>query len=176
MTILAFGASTSSTSINQQFAQFTAGAIADEFNAISLRDFACPIYSSDEEATNGIPYSVQQLHGLISEADVLVISFAEHNGSYTAAYKNLFDWMSRHQQKVFADKRVILLATSPGPGGAKNVLKLAETSMPFFGASVLGSFSLPNFYQSFSSKSLTLIDEEHAQRFAAFIAEVSNSL
>ncbi|WP_298632741.1 NAD(P)H-dependent oxidoreductase [uncultured Umboniibacter sp.] len=176
MTILAFGASTSSTSINQQFAQFAAGAIADEFNAISLRDFESPIYSSDEEATNGIPDSALQLHGLISEADVLVISFAEHNGTYTAAFKNLFDWMSRHQQKVFADKRVILLATSPGPGGAKNVLNQAETSMPFFGASVLGSFSLPNFNQTFSTESLMLIDKDQVQRFEAFKTEIISKL
>jgi NAD(P)H-dependent FMN reductase len=176
MTFLVFGASTSSTSINQQFAEFTASAIADSYNVISLRDFECPIYSSDEEAANGIPDSAQHLHGLISEADVLVISFAEHNGSYPAAYKNLFDWMSRFQQKVFADKRVILLATSPGPGGAKNVLKQAETSMPFFGATVLGSFSLPSFHQSFSPESLALIDKDQAQRFEEFKVEMMSKL
>ncbi|RMA82493.1 NADPH-dependent FMN reductase [Umboniibacter marinipuniceus] len=176
MKILAFGASSSSTSINQQFACFTASAIADSFTAVSLKDFDCPLYSADEEAANGIPENALQFLGLINEADLLIISFAEHNGSYTAAYKNLFDWMSRHQQKVFSEKRVVLLATSPGPGGAQNVLKQAEASMPFFGASVLASFSLPSFYTSFSAEAFKLVTDEHFQRFDVFTTSVIEQL
>ncbi|WP_275041411.1 NAD(P)H-dependent oxidoreductase [Pseudoalteromonas piscicida] len=36
----------------------------------------------------------------IGDADVIVVSFAEHNGTYSATYKNEFDWRSRIDKKV----------------------------------------------------------------------------
>ncbi|MCZ8498002.1 hypothetical protein O9929_05665 [Vibrio lentus] len=41
------------------------------------------------------------------------------NGSYIAAFKNVFDWASRIDMKVLPlRKLVVMLAASPGPGGA----------------------------------------------------------
>ena len=50
----------------------------------------------------------------LKSANALVISFAEHNGSYSAAYKNLFDWASRINTKVFQNKPTIFLASYQG--------------------------------------------------------------
>ena len=76
------------------------------------------VISEDREAELGKPELAQQFFDKLGRGDAIMISFAEHNGSYTAAYKNLFDWTSRIDQKVFQNKPMILLATSPGPGGA----------------------------------------------------------
>jgi chromate reductase len=77
---------------------------------------------------------------------VIVVSFAEHNGSYSAAYKNIFDWASRIEKAVYQNKPIAVLSTSPGPGGASSVLAQAVNSMPFFKGRVIGSLSVPSFY------------------------------
>lgn len=54
MKILAFGASTSSESINRQLANFAASQIPDaQITDQDLRSFDLPMYSSDEEQANG---------------------------------------------------------------------------------------------------------------------------
>ena len=81
--------------------------------------------------------------------DALVISYAEHNGNYTVAYKNLFDWASRKTQEVYQGKPIIMLSTSPGAGGAKSVLSLAVESAQFFAGKVKASLSVPEFFRNF---------------------------
>lgn len=160
MNVLAFGASNSKTSINKQLASYAASLVEDaEVTTLDLNDFELPMYSTDVEADIGQPQAAKDFLARIQAADLLVISFAEHNGSYTAAYKNLFDWTSRIQQKVFDGKRAVLLATSPGPGGAQTVLAAATGSMPFFGAEVVGSLSVPSFYDNFDGEALVLTEE-----------------
>lgn len=86
----------------------------------------------------------------IDESDLLIISLAEHNGSYSVAFKNIFDWISRIQdRKVFGNKPLLLLATSPGARGGATVLEIAKNSMPYFGGNVVATFSLPEFYENF---------------------------
>lgn len=81
----------------------------------------------------------------------MIISFAEHNGSYSAAYKNLFDWASRIDQKVFQDKPTVFLATSPGPGDAGSVLASAKGPDRFFGVDLKGAVSVVNFHDIFDA-------------------------
>jgi NAD(P)H-dependent FMN reductase len=85
----------------------------------------------------------------VAASDALMISFAEHNGSYSAAYKNLFDWSSRMGKQVFQDKPMVLLSTSPGALGGASVLAAATGSAPFFAGHVKASLAIPNFYENF---------------------------
>ena len=150
MKIVAFGASTSSTSINKMLVTYAASLVpAAQTSILDLNDFAMPLFSQDSEQAIGQHPSAQDFYHTIGAADVLIISFAEHNGSYTAAYKNIFDWTSRIDMKVFQNKPAIYLSTSPGPGGAKNVLGSALASATHFGADVIGSMSVPSFYDNF---------------------------
>ncbi|MEM7119425.1 MAG: NADPH-dependent FMN reductase, partial [Chloroflexota bacterium] len=66
-----------------------------------------------------------------------------------AAYKNLFDWTSRINPKVYQSKPAVLLSSSPGPGGGRNVLGLAKGSAPHFAMDVKASFSVSRFYDNF---------------------------
>ena len=54
--------------------------------------------------------------------------------------------------KVFQDKSMLLLATSPGPRGGSTVLDIAKNRFPFQGGIVKGSFSLPSFGDNFDSE------------------------
>ena len=91
----------------------------------------------------------QEFYAKIGSADLIVLSFAEHNGNYSTAFKNLLDWMSRINAKTFQEKEMLLLATSPGARGGSSVLDIATKRFPFQGGIVKGSFSLPSFYENF---------------------------
>lgn len=161
MKVLAFAASNSKYSINKRLVEYAAGTLESvDVRMIDLNDFEMPLYSIDRENEHGIPEQASKFRQLIGDADALIISFAEHNGSYTAAFKNLFDWTSRIDQKVYQDKPMILLATSPGKGGARNVLALAESAAPHFAGQVRASFSLPNFFKNFDSEVGAIKDSE----------------
>ncbi len=174
--ILAFGASNSRNSINKQLVTYAAGQLTDvEVLLLDLNDFELPIYSIDREKESGIPELAHQFKQHILDADGILISFAEHNGAYTAAFKNVMDWASRLEGNIWEDKPMLLLATSPGGRGGKGVLNLAFTSFSFQNKKVSGSFSLPRFQQNFSPQEgildPTLATELKAQ-LAAFTALV----
>lgn len=153
MKILAFGASNSRNSINKKLADLTATLIPNaEVEVLDLSTLELPIFSEDLEKEIGQPKAAIEFFERISSSDGIIISFAEHNGTYTAVYKNLFDWTSRIDQLVFQNKPVIYLATSPGPGGAGSVLKSAKESAKFFGVDLKAAVSIPSFYDVFDVK------------------------
>ncbi len=149
--ILAIGASNSSESINRQFSSWAANQVENaDIEVLDLNDFEMPIYSKDRENESGVPNKAKAFKSKIAEADGIIISFAEYNGSYTSAYKNIIDWVSRIEKGIWANKPLLLLSTSPGGRGGLSVLTAAKSSIPHQGAQVVGSFSLPSFYQNFS--------------------------
>lgn len=151
MKLLSIGASSSSTSINQQLADFAASQIPEaEITSFKLHGLDLPIYSEDEEKANGIPNEAKQFIHVIEEHDGIVLSLAEHNGSYTAAFKNLYDWASRIEPKVWQEKPMLLLSSSPGGRGGATVIQLAAETFSRMGANITSTFSLPHFYDHFS--------------------------
>ena len=173
MKVLALAASNSSTSINKQLAVYAAGLVPNaEVEVLDLNDFEMPIFSEDKEKELGQPELAQRFFQKLGDADVIVISYAEHNGSYSAAFKNVFDWTSRIDMKVYQGKPVIMLATSPGPGGASSVLATATGSAPYFAAEVKGSLSIPSFYDNFDMEKGELKNEALAEKLKAIITEL----
>jgi len=120
-----------------------------------------PIYSPEREAV-GIPRQAHKFFNKIGGADGLIVSFAEYNGSYSAAFKNVFDWASRIDMKVYQDKPMVMLSTSPGKGGGQNVLKTAVTAAPFFGGIVAGNMSVGPFGEKFDQETDRLVSNEDA--------------
>ncbi len=173
MKVLALAASSSSTSINKQLATYAAGLVANaEVEVLDLNDFEMPIFSEDKEKELGHPELAKRFFQKIGEADAIVISYAEHNGSYAAAFKNVFDWASRIDMKVYQGKPVVMLATSPGPGGAATVLAAATGSAPYFAAEVKGSLSVPSFYDNFDMEKGELRNENLISQLKAIVAEL----
>lgn len=180
MKILSFGASTSSTSINRQLARYAAGLtqkqlVNAEVTDFDLRDLELPMFSEDEEKENGSPADAQRFLNLIGEHDAIVLSLAEHNGSYTAAFKNIYDWASRIEQKVWQDKPMLLLSTSPGGRGGATVLEAGKATFPRMGADLIASFSLPSFYDHFSPDGISdaALTSELESAIEAFAQKIS---
>ena len=71
--------------------------------------------------------------------------------------------MSRIDGKVYQNKPMVILATSPGPGGAANVLAAATTSAPHFSADLKASLSVPSFYENFDVSANELTNPEIKQ-------------
>ncbi len=154
--IIAFGGSNSSKSINKTLAIYAASKVSDtSISMIDLNDFKLPLYSIDLEEALGIPEAVHRFNRMIESADGLVISLAEHNGTYTSVFKNLIDWLSRVDMKVWKGKPMLLMATSPGSRGGENVLTAAKSYFPFIEGNIVADFSLPSFYENFSNAGIT---------------------
>ena len=151
--IIAFGASSSKSSINKQLATYTANQFQNAtVEILDLNDYEMPVFSVDKQAENGIHPLAQEFYAKIGSADLIVISFAEHNGNFSSAFKNILDWSSRINAKTFQEKPMLLLATSPGARGGSSVLDIATKRFPFQGGIVKGSFSLPSFNDNFDAE------------------------
>ncbi len=165
MKILTFAATNSRKSINKHLVKLAASKLPHaEIDYVEINDFDLPIYSIDLEEEYGIPNSAHAFMKRIKQTDAILISFAEHNGNFTVAFKNLFDWLSRVDINVYQGKQVIMLSTSPGAGGGKTVLKLAETAAPFFDGKVVGSLSIPSFYENFDVDNNQLTNSELTEK------------
>ncbi|RMF27293.1 MAG: NADPH-dependent oxidoreductase [Bacteroidetes bacterium] len=174
--VLAFGASSSSRSINRQLAQYAAGLLPNvEVRFLDLRDYELPLFSIDREEAEGIPEKARRFKEAIAEADGVLISLAEHNGSYTAVFKNLIDWASRLPGSLWQDKPLLLLATSPGKRGARSVLEQAATRFPHMGGRVVARFSLPSFEQNFHPET-GIAEPGLRQDFEAALSEFVQAL
>lgn len=153
MNLLSIGGSNSKTSINRLFANYTASLLQKEFNSIDISTLDLPLFSVDLEAQIGTPTLILELSKQIDASDLIVISLAENNGSYNVGFKNMMDWLSRiKDRKTWGDKKMLLLSTSPGVRGGMTVLEQAKGYFPFMGAQLVGTFSLPKFYENFDSE------------------------
>ena len=173
--IIALGGSNSKESINKRLAVYTANKIENsEVIVLDLNDFDLPLYGIDLENENGIPKDAQRLIDTVASSDGVVISLAEHNGSYSAVFKNALDWMSRINQKLWGEKPMLLMATSPGSRGGQTVLASASSSFPHLGAKLIASYSLPSFNNNFSENGIK--DEELNNTLNEKIALFQNAL
>ena len=173
MKILAFAASNSRKSINKDLINYAAALLGrHEVEILNINDYEMPIYSIDLEEAHGIPGAASRFLRKIADSDALVISYAEHNGNYTVAYKNLFDWASRQNPKVYQGKPIVMLSTSPGPSGAKSVLALASQSAHFFNGHVLASLPIPSFYENFDQDNCELRNSELVSKLEAALATI----
>lgn len=150
--ILAFGASSSKESINKKFAAYAARLLEGvEVEILDLNNFEMPIYSIDKEKEmSGVHQLAKDFKHKIDHSDGIVISFAEHNGNVSAAFKNIYDWVSRLDAKVWSNKPMLVLATSPGGRGGKNVLDIVVPGIKRQNESAVFVFSLPSFYDNFN--------------------------
>lgn len=157
--IIAFSGSNSSQSIHQAFIHYAVGLIdceEIEIEVLDLRDFDAPIYGIDLEQRSGIPNQIQKLKDKLDSAHAYIIASPEYNGMMPAFFKNIIDWLSRIDQKIFNNKDVVLLSASPGAnGGATNLSHLASV-MPHWGGRLVGKLSVGSFNQFLDHGKLTL--------------------
>lgn len=149
--VFVIGGSNSKNSINKKFAVAAANKLVSaEAVVIDLNDYVMPLYGIDEETDNGIALKATELFQEFQSADGFILSLAEHNGSYSVAFKNMLDWLSRIEGNMWLEKPMLLLSTSPGGRGGISVLEAGKTRFPRMGAKITGSMALPSFFDNYS--------------------------
>lgn len=164
MKTLAFAASNHSQSINRALLGYAIARLETlqpnvEIEFIDINDYEMPIYSIDREKIDGVHPLAKALFEKIGAADALVVAFAEYNGSVTSAWKNIHDWMSRIDQKVWQDKPIVLLSATPGPRAGANVLQTQEFTAPFFGMDIKGKQGVGLWSEAWDGTTLTKEDD-----------------
>lgn len=176
MKILAFAGSTSSTSRNRELVKYVLKSFKDdEINLIDLNDYEMPIFSVDREK-KGYPEEAKKFLKNIEECDAIICSLAEHNKIYSAAFKNIYDWASRIEVKVWQGKPMFLMATSPGGFGGGNVLEHAKKFFPGFGADIKETFSLQKFDENFDLEKGEISNKEFAKELQEKIEDFKKIL
>ena len=174
--VIAFAGSNSQNSINKQLVTYASSLLENtEVNLLDLNNFELPVFGVDLEAEiKGQPDNAHKFLNLIRESDGILLSLAEHNGAYTAVFKNLFDWMSRIEGKTFFGKSMLLMATSPGGRGGQSVLEIAKNRFPYHDANIIETFSLPSFGDNF--KDGKIVNSELNERLSKAVKQFENQL
>lgn len=162
MKILAIAGSNSHTSINKMLVTYAASLISNaEVEIVDMNAFEMPIYKHQREVESGVPQEAKNFAEKIDASDLLLVSLSEHNGTYSSAFKNVFDWTSRIKERaVWNEKPMLLMATAPGGRGGLGVLEAAEKRFPLHGGNIVETFSLPFFNDNFNRESLSISNEE----------------
>ena len=175
--IIAFAGSNSSRSINFKLVKHTVGALEGHgIELFNLADHSFPMYSEDMEREQGFPEELVAFSENIQQADALVLSVNEHNGSPSAYFKNLLDWLSRINRNFMEGTIVLLMSTSPGKRGGIGSIGIVEGMLPRFGAEIVATFSLPSFHSNFAEdKGITDADLalEYEKALTQFQARLS---
>lgn len=177
MKILAIPASNSRNGINAKLIGAAVEVIRSnapdaDIEVVDINDFEMPIYSTERQEA-GLPDLAQQFWDLLGSADAMVISFAEHNGTYTAAWKNLHDWVSRIDMGIYQGARVVMLAATPGPRAGAGVLGGATMAAPFFGATLVGSLGVGTYYENCDPASGEIVNPELKEQFVELLTELT---
>ena len=181
MKLLAFAATNSSNSINRSLVEHAATYFKSNIcpeahiETLDLNNYEMPIYSIDREKKEGIPEPAQAFFDRISSVDAIIVSFAEHNGFVTAAWKNIFDWMSRVGMKVWQSKPMVMLSASPGERAGANVLASQEIIAPHFGADLRGKLGIGKWSEAWDSENQRLARTEDIAALANVLNELKLS-
>jgi len=175
MKILAIAGSNSETSINKLLVSYAASLIENaEVEIVDMNDFEMPIYKHQREVESGVPQQAVDFAAKIDAADVLLVSLAEHNGTYSTAFKNVFDWTSRIKgRKVWNDIPMFLMATATGPRGGLGVLEAASKRFPLHAGNIVDTFTLPHFNDNFDKEANKVSNEEKDSELKEKIQKLS---
>ncbi|MDR6403352.1 MULTISPECIES: NADPH-dependent FMN reductase [Chryseobacterium] len=175
MKILAIAGSNSEVSINKQLVTYATTLFENaEVEIVDMNDFEMPIYKHQREVENGVPQEAKDFAAKIDNADVLLISLSEHNGTYSTAFKNVFDWTSRIKERaVWNEVPMLLMATAPGARGGLGVLEAAEKRFPLHGGNIVDTFTLPFFNDNFDKSAQKISNEEKDSELKDKIKKIS---
>jgi len=175
MKILAIAGSNSETSINRQLVTYATTLFENaEVEIVDMNDFEMPIYKHQREVESGVPQQANDFAAKIDHADILLVSLSEHNGTYSTAFKNVFDWTSRIKQRaVWNEKPMLLMATAPGGRGGLGVLEAAEKRFPLHGGNIVDTFTLPFFNDNFDKENQKIANEEKDSELREKVSKIS---
>ncbi|WP_407406081.1 NADPH-dependent FMN reductase [Chryseobacterium sp.] len=176
MKVLAIAGSNSDVSINKQLVTYASSLIENaEVEIVDMNDFEMPIYKHQIEVESGVPQAAHDFASMIDQSDLLIISLGEHNGTYSAAFKNVFDWTSRIKDRaVYNNIPMFLMSTSPGGRGGLGVLEAATKRFPLHGGNIVETFSLPFFGDNFDKENQKISNDEKDNELREKISKISD--
>lgn len=179
--ILAFAGSNSPQSINQQLVIYVNSLLDEGLTAlIDLRDFPMPVFGKEILENEGAPENAKKLRALFADHEAFIISIAEYNQSVSSVFKNAMDWASKAGKgyDIFQNKPVLLIGTSPSPGGARIAIEHAAAIVSELGGKVVGKFSVPGFYKNVQvdENGFQIKDENVRQKLNELIADFEKHL
>lgn len=128
--ILFISGSLRSGSYNTQLLRHAFDKLSESFDCSFLDYGGLPLLNQDEEFP--APVAVTRVRKAVGEADALWIGSPEYNHSYSAAVKNLIDWLSRpviegdYSTAAGRGKLVALSSAAGSSGGSFSLSKLRE--------------------------------------------------
>ncbi len=168
MKILAISTSNSSNSINYNVLNNL-----EDIDLISLINYDVPMYSIDSEVKFGFNENIKKFVTKISEYDVIILGVPEHNGNVPAYFKNIFDWCTRYDYDFLKNKKIILITATPGKRGGSSVRKILADSLPFFKATVIGSYPVANYNEIEDLKAELKPIQDHINKLNLGVTDVS---
>jgi chromate reductase len=120
-----------------------------------------PLYDQDLDLSGDEPASVQRLREAWADADAILFSTPEYNGSVPGGLKNAIDWASRPRlQAALTNKTVAVIGTTTGQFGAIWAQNDLRRILGIAGARVVGEgLAVPRAHEGFT-------DETRSQLYA----------
>ncbi|MFV0288306.1 MAG: NADPH-dependent FMN reductase [Mycoplasmatales bacterium] len=162
--------SNSYKSVNKSVVDYLIENSIAELEYLKIEAQEIPLYSVYEEETTGIPKSIQNLFEEIQTyTGEILIATPEYNGNMSAFFKNIIDWLSRIDKRIFEGKKVKVLCVTPGKMAGGSVREILQKALPFLGADEVLTFGIGNYYQIFVDKQI--IDEKIKSDLIKFIKD-----
>jgi chromate reductase len=175
--IIAFAGSNSSTSINHALVSYVASTIENyDVTVLRLTAYPVPMYSEDIDKNEGFPDALKSLLAILKEADGVLISVNEHNGTISAFFKNVIDWLSKIDGSYLEGTKVILLSTSNGGRGGQTALQYLTDYYTRKKVDIIASIPFPSFSKNFSIEEGKIVDQEQAKIMRKAVAALIDSL
>ena len=162
--LLVFSGSLRRESCNHALAMIAsngAHAAGADLTELRLVDHPLPLYNQDEENRHGMPKEAQRLKQMFRDHDGFIIGCPEYNSTFTAAFKNVIDWVSRPEEGYppldgFKGKVAGLVSCSPGRLGGIKVLPAVRSLLSNIGVLVVpNQAAVPHIHECLSDGTLT---------------------
>lgn len=129
-----------------------------EVELINLVDLNLPLYSTVEEAQNGVPKVAVDLTAKVLALKAFIVVAPEYNGVMPPVLNNATTWITRATEdwrEAFGEK-IVALATHSGSGGAKG-LQAMRMHFGHLGANILARELLTNYTKDLNEESALAI-------------------
>ncbi|MDQ0513787.1 chromate reductase [Mycoplasmoides fastidiosum] len=139
---------------------------AGSYDLLDLNDYKqnLPILSNSLLAEKKFPEQIKEILVKLTGYQNVIIVTPEHNGYYSAFFKNIMDWLSRLDNAFFLDKNVVLVVASPGKLGGLSLRKFASETLKYTGAKSIKDFE----FGSYS------VDQDVAEKVQEVVEYINN--